>query len=314
MVLAIILTTPTYAANNIDCSFSYSTTNPDCPGPQILLFKGISDANSHAGVNTSDISEYPWKVCCKLTGGGNLRVMNYSYANRGSCTSPTMGGVISISRNDNAHVADYGQGLNYQNNLCLSSTSGNISCVYQNGGGSTCTGSGYKCIASITDDINAHVGKCGRHDRKICCKFSQGYLPPLAGDLDMGVGETGMFVFNITNTLSDSDIYTIDLSGSPSKIGYWSWFNGHRYDDEKNNMSVTLKPGETAAFAVLVFGGEVGSGTISVNIKSASTGETRQLTKSVVIRFANDGIFTDVPEFGWLWYIIIGIVAAIILI
>lgn len=329
MVLAVILVAPAYADSpKLRCDFESSCSQSQ---NEVAVLKIASydrdhrEYTSHAGIYTSS---YNTILCCKLTHhqdpNQNLSIVSYDYAHLNNCNPDFMGRVISLSRDTNAHVAEYGQGAYYQNNLCLSSTAGNITCGYQMNAGGKCTDdyAKYECLASISGANNAHIGECndregGTESLKICCIFKKDSItspPPFVSDLDIVVGETGMFVFNITNARSDPDIYALSLSGSPSKIGYWSWFSGHRYDREKNNMSVTLEPGETANFAVLVFGGEaMSSGSVTVNIKSALTGETTEILKPIAIRFANDGLFTDTPEFGWLWYGIIGIAAAVIL-
>ena len=122
LILAVILITPTYAAPKFECKYRAINCPPDLP---IVVFKMESSSNSHSGINTS---VYNYSVCCGIKNGGDLSVMNYSYGAVGSCNTLTMARVLSISRNDNAHVAEYGQGLNYENNICLSSTSGNLSC------------------------------------------------------------------------------------------------------------------------------------------------------------------------------------------
>ncbi len=309
VVFAVFITMPIYAVPALECDLDSGS----CPVTRpINVFKMQFYSNSHAGINTS---AYTNSVCCGVTEGGDLSVMNHSYSDMISnkCDPQTMGRVISISKNTNAHVAEYGFGINYENNICLSSTSGNISCEAKS---SSCNAD-EQCLASFTDINNAHIGNCSEYATKICCKLIPNnviIISTLPGDLDIRVGEIGMFVFNITNSGSQLDFFTLELSGTPSKIGYWSWFNNHRYDNNKNTISLTLESGKTINVAVLIFGGEANlNGVISVTIKSALTGGSTELLKNVRILYGAEGFFTETPEFGWSAYFLMAIIVAVFL-
>ncbi|VVB59622.1 Uncharacterised protein [uncultured archaeon] len=288
-------------------AFSCSVTNGPCNLPKVTVFRMVNTINSHAG--TSAVLTYPYKVCCSDL-RQSLAVSVLSTSDENNCNPIKQGRVISLSNIFNAHAEEYGLS-NYNNNICLSSSAGNLTCAYR----SSCA-SGEACLGSLAGDTNAHVGDCSAYQKKICCKLDYGPYVAFSGpaDVQVKVGEQSTLIITLTNSLRVPDTYYLELSATPSKLASWIWFNGHRYDNERMNTSVTVDPGKSIGVAIIVFGGEAStSGIMNLNIKSAANGLSTQTSKTISIVYGAEGAFVQTPEFGWLGYAVIGILAAFLI-
>ncbi len=297
----------------LDCT----VTSGACSGT--IVFGMYNLTNSNAGLFTGTL--YPYNVCC-TDPSHILTVSVLTNAEENLCDPLKQGRILALYRENQSHAENYGYST-YGNNLCLSSNSGNITCEYRYqdncNGGETCLAS----VSNLTNSniTNAHVGDCSTsgYKMKICCKLIGGpsvVFEEPEGDLSIRVGEQGTILLKLTNSLNVPDTFTIGFSGTPSKIGYWSWFSGHRYDEQKMETSVTIGPEKSANVAIIVFGGEVSVSvsTIYVKVKSAATGMSTELSKNVYINYGPEGMFTQTPEFGWAEYMIIGLIGAFLLI
>ncbi len=288
-------------------AFSCTLTTGSCSSPKVTVFRMDNTANSHAGTYTA--LSYPYKVCCTDL-RNSLSVLVLGTSEESNCNPIKQGRVISLNNVFNAHAEEYGLS-NYNSNICLSSSAGNLTCTYR----SLCN-TGETCLASLSGNTNAHVGDCSAYAKKICCNLEYGpYVASGPTDVQVKVGEQSMVIITLTNSLPVPDTYYLELSATPSKLASWMWFNGHRYDDEKMNTSVTIEPGKSTGVAIIVFGGASTSGTMNINVKSAANGLSTRISKTVSVIYApEEGAFVQTPEFGWFGYVIIGILAALLLV
>ncbi len=150
--------------------------------------------NAHAEVLLPAITQYQKTLCCwglpALTGFCNLsgtsRPVNIS-------GDPDVhDAVVRLSNNTNAHVEQYPLTTqNYNVNTCIGvgrppADAGNTiisDCQYATSCGSL--GTGYTCVATISNATNAHVanqvGGCagsGDYGTKVCCKVVSDATPP----------------------------------------------------------------------------------------------------------------------------------------
>jgi len=102
-------------------------------------------------------SNYSYRVCCTGAGISN------------DCSASHKAVALKLSSITNAHV-EKNTFSNYSssNDVCLSSSSQNVTCNYA----ADCSslGGGYVCLASISGNTDAHVGDCTTYSTKVCCK------------------------------------------------------------------------------------------------------------------------------------------------
>lgn len=289
----------------LSCSVIDETSpNPLCSGT--VVFRMLSTSNSHAGLFTA--ITYPYAVCC-TDPTRVLSVMKWNTLSESACNPLSSGRVISLNGIINSHAERY-EYSNYDNNICLSADYGNLSCTYR----TSCIG-GETCLASIAANTESHVGDCSAYSQKICCTVFEGQsIVGPDSDISVRVGEQTTILISLSNQLSIPDTFTLDLQGTPEKIGAWMWFNGHRYDEEKMKTSIVVPAGKSMNAAIIVFGGEANiNGELYVNVKSASTGAATQIRKTVSVVYGSEGSYFQTPEFGWIGYIVIGILAALLI-
>ncbi|MGA2286576.1 MAG: hypothetical protein ABSG55_09945 [Dehalococcoidia bacterium] len=124
------------------------SVKPSCGTGEVGIFRMSSTSNAHAG--TIGGSAYGNVVCC--SGAAGL----------GTSCSGTHATVLYLSSTDNAHVGTSG----YPTQVCLSTTDPTVVCSE----GGSC-GYSQTCLATISDNSNAHVADCssGGYSIKVCC-------------------------------------------------------------------------------------------------------------------------------------------------
>ncbi len=127
------------------------------------------------------------------------------------------------------------------------------------------------------------------------------------------LGSSGQLIVNVKNLQSIDDRMDISFSGGPQKLINWMWFTGHKEDSNRRKVSVQLQAGEERAVAVDIFGGEVLSGgLINVTAESFDKGVSKSATSDIDIVHSEDGLTVRTPEFGWLGFIVIALLGALL--
>ncbi|MEA1925092.1 MAG: PKD domain-containing protein [Candidatus Altiarchaeota archaeon] len=139
-------------------SLSCTIRDNFCKADEVRLFRMYDTSNSHAGTYAG--SSYTYWVCCSIDEGSlDVNVRN-------GCLSGE-GGVVSLFSDDNSHVNEYDGVGGYLNDICLSSTEGDISCDY-----GRCGVIGGECVASLAKASDSHIGDCSYNlNHQICCKL-----------------------------------------------------------------------------------------------------------------------------------------------
>ncbi|MFA5431472.1 MAG: DUF2341 domain-containing protein [Candidatus Paceibacterota bacterium] len=131
-------------------AFSCAITSGACNGVgESVIFKMYSPDGGHAELSTQ--VNYSNKVCCK--GGNGITVSN-------SCASTDPHAtVLKLFDVSNSHVEE--NGGSYSNPVCISSATNPVVCSYTtSSAGCAALGSGYVCMAAMSDTNNAHVSAC----------------------------------------------------------------------------------------------------------------------------------------------------------
>ena len=189
-------------------------------------------------------------------------------------------------------------------------------------------GADYKCIASVNETnaafwrTNAHVGDCNAYPEKICCKAGPpvfSIAPPIItadspGEIRVLLGGQGRMILKIRNPLDKDDKIEVISTGNPVKLHNWIWFEGHRYDENKNKIVLELGPGEERAIAIEIYGGEILPGSISITAKSTRTGLESSLSpsQSVSIVYSEDGMNVKTPDLSWPGFAVLAVIGALL--
>jgi len=129
--------------------------NVPCNLPNETILKMSSLSNAHAEMASQ--ANYNYYLCC----GGSFSIGS-------DCGDNSTTSVINLSGVTNAHVEKKDLG-NYSEEICLSSKGSFIfDCDYDTDCGNL--GLNYECLASISEDTNAHIGDCLAYSTKICCE------------------------------------------------------------------------------------------------------------------------------------------------
>lgn len=142
----------------------------------------------------------------------------------------------------------------------------------------------------------------------------EAYFDASAGNAKVTVGSQAMLLLTIKNLQQKENTFNFRLSGVPPKISYWSWFNGHRYDSMKDNMNLTVGPGKSVVLGVVVFGGGPESGKLNVTVtledgNSHNHDNRISVEKPVDIVYSSSGLLVQTSEFGWIAFVILGLIA-----
>ncbi|MCK9626632.1 MAG: DUF2341 domain-containing protein [Bacteroidales bacterium] len=141
------------SATSISANLSCFVTSGTCSGTTV--FKLYDYLGGHAELSSQ--SNYLFKVCCTGTGISNSCSGNY-------------GTVLKLSGATNAHAEKNNQSNYSGSNVCLHSDSMSVFCDYN----TSCSaiGSDFVCLASISDNTNAHIGDCSSpYTNKVCCRI-----------------------------------------------------------------------------------------------------------------------------------------------
>lgn len=144
--------------------------------------------------------------------------------------------------------------------------------------------------------------------------------PTTSNDLVVLLGSQGRLIVNVKNNLRTTDRISLSVTGNPAKLQNWIWFDSHRYDNSKYNITMELGPGEEKTIAIDIFGGQVTAGSpptldgaptaMRVVAKSSITGLEAELSRGVSIVYSEDGMSVQTPDIGWLGIMIIALLGA----
>lgn len=97
------------------------------------------------------------------------------------------------------------------------------------------------------------------------------------------VGSEAAATLKITNTLEVTDNIDLQLLGSPKKIEFWSWWSGHRTDEQKVLTAIQIDAGQESAAIANILAGQVGEYTLSVLVSSRTSGFTASDDLQVIV-------------------------------
>lgn len=217
------------------------------PGETKVL--GLSaTTNAHAELSTQ--SNYNTSICCQDLSGRNTIL----------ATGTTF---INLSNTTNAHVALPNTTTQYNFSANISGSSENITCNYTQTSG-VCAYP-YGCIATISNNTNAHVSDCSNnpYSQTICCRFPQ---VPLNSTLNVTknitpspaiIGSVMRYIILIQNlgpgtahNITVNETYpndTIYLSAIPApSAGNNIWFISNITAGSSSTITVRLRVNDSA--------------------------------------------------------------------
>src|SRR3989344_5487363 len=124
-LVAIVLSSNFIGAATLSCVINASS---ECSGTPVWYLQNVTNET---------FPRYNYTVCCSS---------DETLSN--SCSDTT---VIKLHNLTNSHIqaGDFSGGQSYNNSMCLSTTPGSLSCIFEkNGNSSSCLSLGYSCLAS----------------------------------------------------------------------------------------------------------------------------------------------------------------------
>ncbi|MBR9692841.1 hypothetical protein GOV07_02805 [Candidatus Woesearchaeota archaeon] len=207
MVLLLIFSSAVYAAT-FSCDFASS-----CATTGLIRIENISADYNNAHVELMNASAtYTNFLCC---------VTDVNHTLSYDCTHENATVVLHANGNTNAHVQRPGVTPQYDYDICMALSPGNLTCQYVN---TTCS-AGYSPVLSMASSesnsglynlTNAHVGNYSNYTLNLCCQG--GNSPPTVPILVYPTqGNDTVFERNITfnwddSTDSDGDPITYNFS------------------------------------------------------------------------------------------------------
>lgn len=246
-------------ADSTEAALSCYVGSGSCSSGGQAVLKMSASSNAHAELPA--YSNYSSYVCCSGISGT-------------SCSGGTA--FLKLSAATNAHVerADYS---NYGNSACLYPNSGEtITCNY-----STSCSSGYVCLASISDNTNAHIGDCSTYSTKVCCTAST--VPtfdfsvsasPVSGSANQGSSVST----NVTANLLSGTTQSVSFSSSGLPSGASASFSPTSCNPTCSSSMTINTSGSTP------------TGTYNINICGTGGGLTRCTTYQLTVTTAGTQI------------------------
>ena len=242
--------------------------NVPCNLPNETILKMSSLSNAHAEMASQ--ANYNYYLCC----GGSFSIGS-------DCGDNSTTSVINLSGVTNAHVEKKDLG-NYSEEICLSSKGSFIfDCDYDTDCGNL--GLNYECLASISEDTNAHIGDCLAYSTKICCEVIPKNKSPKA---DFSCSVPGCYAYaGTSNPILTLKNNSTDPDGQDDIAkSEWEILNG--------GPSSVIFQGVNALNSYPVPSPQLSDGNYNVKLTvTDDAGETDSKTKSITIRYDIDADF-----------------------
>ncbi|MCK4967436.1 MAG: hypothetical protein KAS12_00145 [Candidatus Aenigmarchaeota archaeon] len=315
---SVCCTTPTLW-DSYDCHFNTSTT---CDSDETAIISMYNYTNSHIG----NISTYDNILCCKKADNTKPITTVYypsivpSSSITFDITCTDTGGSGGC---DTTNISVYESITGDYYNSCESigfDANGNSSCIMTL---PTCDYSNYNISVASTDkygNINytANYGTfqvklddgCDCLSNPLWCASScvsgicssSGDTTFVAFDLktpsiNVVIGQTKTIHLSLQNPSYVPQTVPLYL-GSFDIIKNWVWFDGHKYDDKRRNMTVILGPKESQTVIIKVLGGKYGQYNLAIGPNDISDNKYDELQINIISDDNDTNIFSSTPGLG----------------
>lgn len=143
------------------------------------------------------------------------------------------------------------------------------------------------CAASVECFTECNKGACGA------------ILPLIvSADFDSKViqfGKTILAVVSVTNPNPATSSISLHLD-SASQIKNWMWFSGHKTQDTRRDLNISVGPYETTTVGIDIMGVKVGSYSIYLGPDEDYKKKYAELNVKVI--YVNKGLFSTTPDMG----------------
>ena len=86
--------------------------------------------------------------------------------------------------------------------------------------------------------------------------------------------------------------------GSFDNIKNWVWFDGHKYDTNRRNITIQLGPKEERIITIKVLGGMVGQYSLAIGSDDDYTNKYDEITVNIISNENAGGLFSPTPGLG----------------
>lgn len=127
------------------------------------------------------------------------------------------------------------------------------------------------------------------------------------------LGDTEQVVLTVKNIRDTNATYDIYIGSTDATFRNFIWFENHRNDQYRVYQKVDLGSHEEKSTIVYVFGGKVNDYNLLVGPDGSDVNNIYDSISIKVADTGNEGIFSNTPDIGILWVVLVVPVAASII-
>lgn len=295
--------------SSLTCTYQPSGCSTGTPLMSIASQVGFENAGW--GSNTGGPNDYTAKICC--TASSTLTV----YEKLGTaCTSIADEKVLYLHEcdgldcdsPDDSHVSvPETLSPNVEGILCANIEDSEVQCRSTS---SSCN-SDETLVVKLSQNEDAHIFSPSLSGTyvSICCKESAASPPPptvvfgLASYL-MDLGGEALISADVSNNEHGTANIKLKLS-SQSDLQFWVWFDGHRFDSSRTELTLPFSALERKTLFIGVYGGREGAFDLVLEAISETTGLSFATSAAINVNgiagttgqnAPSNAVFAETPE------------------
>lgn len=199
----------------------------------------------------------------------------------------------------------------------MSNTSYKITDAVISSGGGTSTNSSYKLDMTLGQPVS---GYSSNTSYKIYLGRAWGLISGIIESMQTGVtiedadvtatiGSTGRIFVTLSNGGPKSRVFPMHI-GSFDQSKNWAWFTGHRTDENRRDLNITLGPYEKRTVTIDFLGAVPGKYKLIIGPDADYANRYGEMPISVV--YKSKGLFSTTPDIGAVAFSLVVLAAAII--
>ncbi len=127
------------------------------------------------------------------------------------------------------------------------------------------------------------------------------------------LGDTERVVLTVKNTRDTNATYDVYIGSTDAAFRNFIWFENHKNDQYRVYQKVDLGSHEEKGIVVNVFGGKVNNYNLLVGPDGSDVNNVYDSISIKVADTGNNGLFSNTPDIGILWVVLVPVAASIIL-
>ncbi len=129
-----------------------------------------------------------------------------------------------------------------------------------------------------------------------CWVMNPSYVDFDINDTTISFGKTARILVKITNKNPISINVPLHI-GSSDELKNWMWFTGHRTDEHRRDLNVTVGPFETKIVSIDILGAKTGKYTMYIGPDADYANKYTELEIKII--YKSKGVFSTTPGLSW---------------